>query len=123
MGILPGIIALGKFRIIYEEERQRSSSDAESYLLQQRALIRLDEDLIRLAEQEDYTVYCNDDEFKKQAGKRPSALQYFIASVGFCMFSQLKRLASGARILLDDLEMDLRITYDLSGRVLTHNLA
>ena len=107
MGILPGTIALGTFRIIYEEERQRSSSDAESYLLQQRALIRLDEDLVRLADQEDYTVYCNDDEFKRQAGKRPSALQYFIASVGFCMFSQLKRLAAQARVVIDDLEIGL----------------
>ncbi len=123
MAIVPGTIALGKFRIIFEEDRQPSSTDTCGYFLQQRALIRLNEDLVRLAEQEDYTVYCNDDEFKKQAGKRPSALQYFIASVGFCMFSQLKRLASGARILLYDLEMDLRITYDLSGRFLTNNLA
>ena len=123
MGILPGTIALGKFRIIFEEERQPLSSDTGGYFLQQRALIRLNEDLVRLAEQDDYTVYCNDDEFKKQAGKRPSALQYFIASVGFCMFSQLKRLASEARILLEDLEMDLRMTYDLSGSLLQNNLA
>ena len=122
MGILPGTIALGKFRIIYEEERQRSSSDAESYLLQQRALIRLDEDLVRLAEQEDYTVYCNDDDFKKQAGKPPSALQYFIGSVGFCMFSQFKRLAAQARVVIDDLEMDLRMTYDLKGNFSVDNL-
>jgi hypothetical protein len=102
MGILPGTIALGKFRIIYEEERQRSSSDAESYLLQQRALIRLDEDLVRLAEQEDYTVYCNDDEFKKQAGKRPSALQYLSRLSGFACSVSLNgwrhRLASSSTI-------------------------
>jgi hypothetical protein len=83
MGTLPGTVALGKFRIIYEEERQRSSSDAHGYLLQHRALIRLDEDLVRLADQEDYTVYCNDDDFKKQAGKRPSALHYSSRLSGF----------------------------------------
>ena len=123
MTILPGSIALGKCRIIFEEDRQPSSTDPGGYFLQQRALIRLNEDLVRLDEQEDYTVYCNEEEFKKQAGKRPSALQYFIASLGFCMFSQLKRLASKTRILLDDLEMDLRMTYDLSGSFLTNNLA
>jgi uncharacterized OsmC-like protein len=122
MGTLPGTIALGKFRIIYEEERQRSSSDADGYLLQQRALIRLDEDLVRLADQEDYTVYCNNDDFKKHAGKPPSALQYFIASVGFCMFSQFKRLAAQARVVIDDLEMDLRMTYDLKGSFSVDNL-
>jgi hypothetical protein len=53
METLPGTIALGKFRIIYEQERQRSSTAAGDYLLQQRAIIRLDEDLVRLADQED----------------------------------------------------------------------
>lgn len=123
MATVPGTIALGKCRIIYEQARQRSANDAHGYLLQQRALIRLDEDLVRLADQEDYTVYCNDDDFKEQAGKRPSALQYFIASVGFCMSSQLTRLAAQARVVLDDLEMDLRMTYDLSGSFSLNHLA
>ena len=121
MATLPGTIALGKLRIIFDEEWQRSSTDTNGYFLQQRAIIRLDEDLVRLADQEDYTVYCNDDEFKKQVGKRPSALQYFIASIGFCMFSQLKRLAAKTCVLLDDLEMDLSMTYDLKGSFSIHS--
>lgn len=32
------------------------------------------------------------------------------------MFSQFKRLAAKAEVALDDLEMDLRMTYDLNGR-------
>jgi hypothetical protein len=32
------------------------------------------------------------------------------------MFSQFKRLAAKAEVLLDDLEMDLRMTYDLTGK-------
>jgi hypothetical protein len=97
MAIFPGTIALGKFRIIYQEERQRSAVDGDGYFLQQRAIIRLNEDLVRIANQEDYTVYCDDDHFKQQAGRRPSPLQYFIAAIGFCMFSQLKQLAAKAR--------------------------
>src|SRR5262247_3470036 len=116
MSALPGTIDLGKFRVVYEEERERSSDGTDVYLLQQRAIIRLNEDLVKLEQQDDYTVYCDDEAFKKQAGKRPSPLQYFIASIGFCMFSQLKRFAAKAEITLDDLEMDLRMTYDLSGR-------
>lgn len=85
-------------------------------MLQQRAVIRLNEELVRLQEQEDYPVYCDDENFKRQAGKRPSPLQYFIASIGFCMFSQLKRFAAKAEVAIDDLEMDLRMTYDLSGQ-------
>jgi uncharacterized OsmC-like protein len=84
--------------------------------LQQRALIRLNEALVKIEQQEDYTVYCNDEDFRKQHGQRPSPLQYFIASIGFCMFSQFKRLAAKAEVLLDDLEMDLRMTYDLTGK-------
>jgi uncharacterized OsmC-like protein len=82
--------------------------------VQQRAIIRLNEELVKLAQQEDYAIYCDDENFKKQAGKRPSPLQYFIASIGFCMFSQLRRFAATAEVTIDDLEMDLRMTYDLT---------
>jgi hypothetical protein len=86
MAALPGTIDLGRLRLFYDEERQCSS---ESYLLQQRAVIRLNPELIKLETQDDYTVLCDDAKFKAQAGKRPSPLQFFIASVGFCMFTQL----------------------------------
>jgi uncharacterized OsmC-like protein len=84
--------------------------------VQQRAIIRLNEELVKLAQQEDHTVYCDDENFKKQAGKRPSPLQYFIATIGFCMFSQLRCFAATAEVPIDDLEMDLRMTYDLTGK-------
>jgi uncharacterized OsmC-like protein len=113
---VPGTIDLGKFRVVYEEKREQGSGDSDDYLLQQRAIIRLNEALVKIEQPEDYTVYCNDENFKKQMGKRPSPLQYFIASIGFCMFSQFKRLAAKAEVALDDLEMDLRMTYDLNGR-------
>ena len=113
MPAAPGTIDLGKFRVVYEEEREHG---ADGYLLQQRAIIRLNEELVKLEQQEDYTVHCDDEKFKERHGKRPSPLQYFIASIGFCMFSQFKRLAAKADVPLDDLEMDLRMTYDLSGR-------
>jgi len=116
MPTVPGTIDLGKFRVVYEEERERLSDGADGYLLQQRAIIRLNEELVKLEQAEDYTVYCDDENFKKQVGKRPSPLQYFIASIGFCMFSQFNRLAVKADVVLDDLEMDLRMTYDLSGK-------
>lgn len=116
MPTVPGTIDLGKFRVVYEEERERGSGGPDGYLLQQRAIIRLNEALVRIEQPEDYTVYCDDENFKKQHGKRPSPLQYFIASIGFCMFSQFKRLAAKAEVDLDDLEMDLRMTYDLSGK-------
>ena len=116
MAAFPGTIDLGKFRVVYEEERERPSHGTDGYLLQQRAVIRLNEELVKLEQREDYTVYCDDEKFKKQHGKRPSPLQYFIASIGFCMFSQFKRLAAKAEVAIDDLEMELRMTYDLSGR-------
>jgi len=116
MALIPGTIDLGKFRVVYEEERERPSDASDGYLLQQRAIIRLNEELVKLEQQEDYSVFCDDENFKKQHGKRPSPLQYFIASIGFCMFSQFKRLAAKAEVALDDLEMDLRMTYDLTGR-------
>ncbi len=116
MPTVPGTIDLGKFRVVYEEKREQSSGAPDNYLLQQRAIIRLNEALVKIEQPEDYTVYCNDENFKKQMGKRPSPLQYFIASIGFCMFSQFKRLAAKSEVALDDFEMDLRMTYDLSGR-------
>lgn len=116
MSTFPGTIDLGKFRVVYEEQRERPSDALDGYLLQQRAIIRLNEALVRIEQPEDYTVYCDDEIFKRQHGKRPSPLQYFIASIGFCMFSQFKRLAMKSEASLDDLEMDLRMTYDLTGK-------
>lgn len=116
MATVPGTIDLGKFRVVYEKERERRSDSSDGYLLEQRAVIRLNEELVKLDQQGDYTVYCDDEKFKRQAGKRPSPLQYLIASIGFCMFSQLKRFASKSEVPIDDLEMDLRMTYDLSGK-------
>ena len=123
MPTVPGTIDLGKFRVVYEEERERPSDQADGYLLQQRAVIRLNEALVKIEQPEDYTVYCDDENFKKQHGKRPSPLQYFIASIGFCMFSQFKRLAARSEVLLDDLEMDLRMTYDLTGKFPMHSFS
>ena len=116
MPTIPGTIDLGKFRVVYEEEREQGAGDSGGCLVQQRAIIRLNEELVKLAQQEDYAIYCDNKEFKKQAGKLPSPLQYCIATIGFCMFSQLKRFALKAEVLIDDLEMDLRMTYDLSGK-------
>lgn len=111
---IPGTIDLGKFRVTYEEETEHA---ADVYLFQQRAIIRLNEELVKIERPEDYTVLCNEENFTKEAGKRPSPLQYFIASIGFCMFSQFARLASKSDVRIEDAEMDLRMTYDLSGNL------
>ena len=116
MPTIPGTIDLGKFRVVYEEEQEHSSGESDGYLLQQRAIIRLNEALVKIEQPDVHAVYCDDENFQKQVGKRPSPLQYFIASIGFCMFSQLKRFAAKAEVLIDDLEMDLRMTYDLTGK-------
>jgi uncharacterized OsmC-like protein len=116
MSRLPGRIDLGKFRFIYEEEREHAADGKDGYVLQQRAIIRLNPDLVKIERPEDYTVLCNEDRFRKEAGKRPSPLQYFIASVGFCMFSQFARYAAQLRVRIEDAEMDLRMTYDLSDK-------
>jgi uncharacterized OsmC-like protein len=119
---VPGTIDLGKFRVVYEEQRE-PGPEADGYLLQQRAIIRLNEALVKIEQQEDYTIFCDDERFKKRHGKRPSPLQYFIASIGFCMFSQFARLAAKADVLLSRLEMDVRMTYDVTGRVARHELS
>jgi len=123
MARVPGTIDLGKYRVVYEEERKSPADDTKGGLLQQRAIIRLNEELVKLKPSEDYTVLCDDKNFKAATGKRPSPLQYFIASIGFCMFSQLTRFASRLGVPIEDLEMDLRMTYDLSGRFPVNDLS
>jgi uncharacterized OsmC-like protein len=119
----PGIIDLGKFRVAYEEARERASDGTDSYFLQQRALIRLNEDLVKIERAEDYTVLCDEANFRKEAGNHPSPLQYFIASIGFCMFSQMARFAARLEVPLEDAEMDLRMTYDLRTKLRLNDLA
>jgi len=101
---VPGTIRLGKFKAVCEEERE-SAQGNDSYVLQQRAIIRLNDDLVRIKRAEDYTVLCDEANFHRSAGKRPSPLQYFIASIGFCMFSQMARFAAKLKVPIDDAEM------------------
>ncbi len=123
MSTAPGTIDLGKFRVVYEEERERASDGSEGYFLQQRAIIRLNEELIKIERTEDYTVLCDEANFRKQAGSHPSPLQYFIASIGFCMFSQMARFAARLEVPLENAVMDLRITYDLRAKARVNDFA
>jgi hypothetical protein len=50
----PGTIDLGKFRVVEEEERQRPSEGADGYLLRQRAVIRRNQELVKLEQRNDY---------------------------------------------------------------------
>ena len=123
MAAAPGTIDLGKFRVVYEEERERASDGTDGYFLQQRAIIRLNEALVKFERAEDYTVLCDEVNFRKRAGNRPSPLQYFIASIGFCMFSQMARFAARLEVPLKNAVMDLRMTYDLRTKLRLNDFA
>lgn len=123
MPAAPGSIDLGKFRVAYEETRERVSDDADGYFLQQRALVRLNENLVRIERAEDYTVLCDETRFTKAAGNRPSPLQYFIASIGFCLFSQMTRFAARLEVPLDHAELELCMSYDLRTKLRLKDLA
>jgi len=110
MPAAPGTISLGKFRAVCEAT---GAAADDGYCLQQRAVIRLDEKLARIERPEDCTVHCDEAKFTQGTGRKPSPLQYFIASIGFCMFSQMARLAARLEVPLADAEMELRMTYDL----------
>ena len=123
MPTLPGIIDLGKFRVAYEEERERVADGTDGYFLQQRAVIRLNKDLVKIERAQDCTVLCDETNFRKETGNRPSPLQYFIASMGYCMFSQMARFAARLEVPLLDAEMELRMTYDLRIKLRLNDLA
>lgn len=123
MAAAPGTIDLGKFRVAYEEARERASDGTDGYFLQQRALIRLNEDLLKIARPEDYTVLCDEANFKEGSRNRPSPLQYFIASIGFCMYSQMARFAARLEVPFGDAQMDLRMTYDLRTKLRLNDMA
>ncbi|MGE5303916.1 MAG: OsmC-related (seleno)protein [Alphaproteobacteria bacterium] len=123
MPAAPGIIDLGKFRVAYEEARERPSDGTDGYFLQQRALIRLNEDLVKIARPEDCTVLCDEANFKNGSRDRPSPLQYFIASIGFCMYSQMSRFAARLEVPLGNAQMNLCITYDLRTKSRLNDMA
>ena len=115
MTAVPGTINLGRFRAAYEEKRARSDDDAE-YVLLQRAVIRLNDELARLDSVEDFEVSCDHAQYKTATGHNPSALQFIVASMGFCMFSKMAWFAAKLKVPVDDAELDLCMAYDLSVR-------
>jgi len=110
---VPGTINLGKFRVAYEEKRGASGDDAD-YVLFQRAVIRLNDPLTRIETAADLTVFCDYAQYQSETGRNPSALQFLVASIGFCMFSKMAWFAAKLGVTLDDAEMDLCMAYDLS---------
>ena len=118
-----GIIDLGKFRVAYEEARGRASDGTDDYFLQQRARIRLSEGLVKIARPEDYTVLCDEANFTMGSRIRPSPLQYFIASIGFCMYSQMTRFAARLEVPLGDAQMDVHMSYDVRTKLRLNDLA
>jgi hypothetical protein len=115
MVIFPGTIALGKFRILYEEEPQRSGVDHDRDLVQQRAIIRLNEDLVRVAEQGDYTVYCDDESFQAAGRQGPFAAAVLRRCHRLPHVQPIATASKKGRRFLDDAEMDLSMTYGLKG--------
>ena len=53
MPTIRGTIDVGKFRVVYEEKREHGSGDSDGYLLQQRAIIRLNEALVKIEQPDD----------------------------------------------------------------------
>ena len=110
---LPGTINLGKFRVAYEEKRERSGADAE-YVLLQRAVIRLNDQLTRIESAEDFAVFCDHEPYRTDTGRNPSALQLIVASIGFCMFSKMAWFAARLGVVVDEAELELCMAYDLN---------
>ncbi|MBM4263653.1 MAG: OsmC family protein [Deltaproteobacteria bacterium] len=113
MATVPGSIDLGKFRVAYEEKRESAGDDAD-YILVQRAVIRLNDQLSRIESVSDLTVSCNHEPYQSETGRGPSALQFIVASIGFCMFSKMAWFAARHGVAIDDAELDLCMAYDMS---------
>lgn len=113
MATVPGTIDLGKFRVAYEEERETSGNDAD-YILVQRAVIRLNDQLSRIESVADLTVSCDHEPYQTETGRGPSALQFIVASIGFCMFSKMAWFAARHGVAIDDAELLLCMAYDMS---------
>lgn len=113
MAPVPGTIDLGKFRVAYEEKRETAGDDAD-YILVQRAVIRLNDQLSRIESVADLTVSCDHEPYQSETGRGPSALQFIVASIGFCMFSKMAWFARHLGVRIDDAELDLCMAYDMS---------
>ena len=115
MTAVPGTINLGKFRVAYEEKREPADDDA-GYVLLQRAIIRLNDRLARIESAEDFEVSCDHAQYKSATGRNPSALQFIVASIGFCMFSKMAWFAGKLKVPVSYAELNLCMAYDLSVR-------
>lgn len=123
MPAAPGIIDLGKFRVAYEEERKRAAEGTDAYFLQQRALIRLNKDLVKIERAPRSHRSVRRSELQKRDGESS------LAAAVFHRFHRLlhvqpddtfrRALGSAAA----GCEMELRMTYDLRIKLRLNDLA
>lgn len=81
-----------------------------------RAKVRTQGNLVKEARVGKFTFTCDEAEFLGGDGTAPNPLAYFVASIGFCLLTQLTRACALEDLAIEAAEMDVRASFPLESK-------
>jgi uncharacterized OsmC-like protein len=81
-----------------------------------RAVIRTGDNLVKEARVGKFSFTCDEAEFLGGDGSAPNPLAYFVASIGFCLLTQLTRACALEELPIESIEMDVRASFPLESK-------
>ena len=81
-----------------------------------RAKVRTQDNLIKEARVGKFTFQCDEAGMLGGDGTAPNPLAYFVASIGFCLLTQLTRACALEDLPVESMEMDVRASFPLESK-------
>jgi uncharacterized OsmC-like protein len=113
---VPTTIDLARIRAAHERRGvEMREGDSERRIIT-RAKVRTQGNLIKEARVGKFTFSCDEGEFLGGDGTAPNPLAYFVASIGFCLLTQLTRACAIEDLAIESAEMDVRASFPLESK-------
>jgi uncharacterized OsmC-like protein len=109
-------IDLARIRAAHEKRAVEMRQGGSHRRILTRAKVRTQGNLIKEARVGKFNFICDEAEFLGGDGTAPNPLAYFVASIGFCLLTQLTRACALEDLAVESMEMDVRASFPLESK-------
>jgi uncharacterized OsmC-like protein len=113
---VPHAIDLARIREAHERRGTEMREGSAHRRILARARVRTQGNLVKEARVGKFTFMCDEAEFLGGDGSAPNPLGYFVASIGFCLLTQLTRACALEGLAIESAEMDVRASFPLESK-------